>query len=232
MNTSLAIQIQLYSLVYVFWPGLSSPRALVFRRRPHYLPSSLSAIRCCGSITARSMYRTASSRSSQIPRATQSMRRKYRRCTSGYLHRPSFQYAASAASAASSTLPPFPILHHSSENACIQWALAFQLRLAPGQRVPNSAHRHFQFFLAHSCFFALLPHSDGLLSNSASSVVPVANVLACRRSLPPAKRRAGLSSIPTSLSPFNRVSRQHTVQLGQLPASPYPTPSLASSCFL
>jgi hypothetical protein len=56
-------------------------------------------------------------------------------------------------------------------------------------------------------------------------------VPACRHSFPPAKRRAGSSSIPTSLSPFNRVSRQHTVRLGQLSALPDPTPSLASSCF-
>jgi hypothetical protein len=83
----------------------------------------------------------------------------------------------------------------------------------------------------HFCLFALLPHSDGLLSNSASSVVPVANVLFCRRSFPPAKRRAGPSSIPTCLARSTRVSRQHTVRLGQLSASPYPTPSLASSCF-
>jgi hypothetical protein len=30
VNISLAIQIQLYSLVFVYWPGLSSPRVLVF----------------------------------------------------------------------------------------------------------------------------------------------------------------------------------------------------------
>jgi hypothetical protein len=147
MNTSLAIQIQLFSLVFVYWPGLSSPRVLVFRRRPHYFPSSQSPIPCCGSNTALSKLRTASSRSSRIPLASPSVRRKYRRYTSGCLPRPSFQSAASAAGAASSTSLPFPILHHSSADACTQWALAFELRLAPGQRVPNSAHRHFRSFL-------------------------------------------------------------------------------------
>jgi hypothetical protein len=212
--------------------GLSlTAYALVFRRRPHYFPSSLTAIRCCGPYTALSKRRTASSHSSRIPLASHSVRLKLSRCTSGYLHRPSFQYAASAASAAFPTSLPFPVLHLSRANAIPHGALAFQLRLAPGQRVPNSAYRHFQSISGKIVFFLYSRKATGLLSNSASSVVPVANVLACRRSLPPAKRRAGLSSIPTSLSPFNRVSRQHTVRLGQLSASPYPTPSLASSCF-
>jgi hypothetical protein len=82
--------------------------------------------------------------------------------------------------------------------------------------------------------FVSLPYNrtaTGLLSSSAFSVVPVANVLACRRSLPLATPRAGSSSLFTSLSPFNRVSWQHTVRLGQLSALPHPTPSLASSCF-
>jgi hypothetical protein len=43
---------------------------------------------------------------------------------------------------------------------CVPWALAFQLRLAPGQRVPNSANRPFPISFAEFCFFALLPHSD------------------------------------------------------------------------
>jgi hypothetical protein len=120
-------------------------------------PSSLLSIQCCGSNTVLSKLCTASSRSSQIPRATQSMRRKYCRCTSGYLHRPSLRYTASAASAASSPSPPFPILHHSSANVCTPWALAFELRLAPGQRVPNSAHRHFQSLKRISVFFCYTP---------------------------------------------------------------------------
>jgi hypothetical protein len=77
MNTSLAIQIQPYSLVFVFWPGLSSPPLLVFRRRPHYFPSSLPSIRCCGSNTALSKLRPASSYSSQIPLASPSVCRKH-----------------------------------------------------------------------------------------------------------------------------------------------------------
>jgi hypothetical protein len=145
------------------------------------------AIRCCCSNTALSKLRPASSHSSHIPLATLSARRKHSSCTSGYLHRPSFQYAASAASAASSPSPPFPILHHSSANVCTPWALAFQLRLAPGQRVPNSAHRHFQSLKRISVSLPYSRTATGLLSSSASSVVPVANVLACRRSLPPAK---------------------------------------------
>jgi hypothetical protein len=66
---------------------------------------------------------------------TLSVSEAYSRCTSGCLRRPSFQYAASAAGAASSTLPPFPILHHSSANVCTPWALAFQLRLAPERAI-------------------------------------------------------------------------------------------------
>jgi hypothetical protein len=127
--------------------GLSlTAYALVFRRRPHYFPSSLTAIRCCGPYTALSKRRTASSHSPQIPLASLSVRRKHSRCTSGYLHRPSFQYAASAASAAFPTSLPFPVLHLSRANAIPHGALAFELRLAPGQRVPNSTYRHFQSF--------------------------------------------------------------------------------------
>jgi hypothetical protein len=107
-------------------------------------PSSLLSIQCCGSNTALSKLCTASFRSLLIPLESPAVRRKYCGCTSGYLHRPSFLYAASAASAASSTSPPFPILHHSSATVYTPWALAFKLRTAPGQRVPNSAHRHFQ----------------------------------------------------------------------------------------
>jgi hypothetical protein len=141
------------------------------------------------------------------------MRRKNCRCTSGYLHRPSFQYAASAASAASSPSPPFPILHHSSANVCTPWALAFQLRLAPGQRVPILAHRHFQSISRKTISLLYYRTATGLLSNSAFSVVPVANVLACRRSLPPATPRPGLAFFLTSLSRVTLVSRQHTVVL-------------------
>jgi hypothetical protein len=149
-------------------------------------PSSQSTIQCCGLNTVLSKLRTASSRSSQIPLALHSVRQKYRTCTSGYLHRPSLRYTASAASAASSTSLPFPILHHSSADVCTPWALAFQLRLAPGQRVPNSAHRHFQSLKRISVSLLYSRTATGHLSNSAFSVVPVANVLACRRSLPPA----------------------------------------------
>jgi hypothetical protein len=77
MNTSLAIQKLPYSLVYVFWPGLSSPPLLVSRRRPHYVPSSLPSIRCCGANTALSKLRPASSYSSQIPLASPSVCRKH-----------------------------------------------------------------------------------------------------------------------------------------------------------
>jgi hypothetical protein len=148
-----------------------------------------------------------------------------------YLPCPSFHSAASAASAASSTSLPFPILHHSSANAIPHGALACELRLAPGQRVPNSAHRHFRSFSRKTVSFLYSRTATGLLSNIASSVVPVHCVPACRHSFPPAKRRAGPSSIPTSLSRSTRVSRQHTVRLGRLSALPDPTPSLASSCF-
>jgi hypothetical protein len=173
----------------------------------------------------------ASSHSSQIPFATQSMRRKYRTCTSGYHPCPSFQYAASAASAASTTPLPFPVLLHASAKACTPWALAFQLRLAPGQRVPNSAHRHFQSLKRFSVSLPYYRTATGLPSNSAFSVVPVANVLACRRSLPPATPRAGSSSLLTSLSRITSGIPQHTVHLGQLSAMADPTPPFASSCF-
>jgi hypothetical protein len=149
-------------------------------------PSSLLSIQCCGSNTVLSKLRTASSHSSLIPLASPSIRRKYCRCTSGYLRRPSFQYAASAASAASSTSLPFPVLHHSSANAIPHGALAFELRLAPGQRVPNSTNRHFQSFPRNVVYLLYSRTATGILSNSATSVVPVANVLSCRRSLPPA----------------------------------------------
>jgi len=89
VNISLAIQILPYSLVFVYWPGFSSPRVLVSRRRPHYFRSSQSPIPCCGSNTALSKLRTASSRSSQIPLASPSLRPKHSRCTSGYLPCPS-----------------------------------------------------------------------------------------------------------------------------------------------
>jgi hypothetical protein len=113
------------------------PPALVFRRRPHYFPSSHSSFPCCGSHTVPNKLRTTSSRSLLIPLASPSLRRKYSRCTSGYLRRPLFQSAVSAAGAASSTLLPFPVLHHSSANVCTPWALAFQLRLAPGRAIAN-----------------------------------------------------------------------------------------------
>jgi hypothetical protein len=162
---------------------------------------------------------------------TLSVSEAYSRCTSGYLPCPSFQNAASAASAASSTLLPFPVLHHSSANACTPWALEFELRLAPGRRVPNSTHRHFQS-ISRKIVFLLSSHTaTGLLSNSAFSVVHFANVHACITSLQPAKPRAGSSSLPASLSRSARVSRQHTVRLGRLSALPYPAPSLVSSCF-
>jgi hypothetical protein len=192
--------------------------------------SSQSSIQCCGLNTVLSKLCTASSRSSQVPRATQSMRRKYCRCTSSYLHRPSFQYAASAAGAASSTCCLFlffitPAQLYIPHGAGIR--ASFGTRAASAELNLSS----FPILFAQCCLSAILPHSYGLLSNSAISVVPVANVLACRHSFPPAKRRAGSSSIPTSLSPFNRVSLQHTDRLGQLSASPDPTPPLASSCF-
>jgi hypothetical protein len=125
----------------------------------------------------------------------------------------------------------FSVLHHSSANAIPHGALAFQLRLAPVQRVPNSIYRHFQSFPRSVVYLLYSRTATGLLSNSAFSVVPVANVHACRHSLPPATRRAGLSSLPTSLSRFTRVSRQHTVRLDRLSALPDPAPTLASSCF-
>jgi hypothetical protein len=130
-------------------------------------PSSLPSIQSCGSNTALSKLRTASSHSPQIPLASPSMRRKHSRCTSGYLNCPSFLYAASTASAASSTSPPFPILHHSSANAHTPWTLALQLRLAPGQRVPNSAHRHFQSLFRISVSLLYSRTATGHLSNSA-----------------------------------------------------------------
>jgi hypothetical protein len=155
----------------------------------------------------------------------------YSSCTSGYHPCSSFKYAAFAANAASSTSLPFPILHHSSADVCTTWAMAFQLRLAPGQRVPISAHRHFQSFKRISVSLPYSRTATGLLSSSAFSVVPVANALACRRNLPPATRRAGLSSIPTCLARSTRVSRQHTVRLDRLSALPDPATDLASSCF-
>jgi hypothetical protein len=118
----------------------------------------------------------------------------------------------------------FSVLHHSSANAIPHGAMAFQLRLAPGQRVPISAHRHFQSLFRKIVSLPYSRTATGLLSSSASSVVPVANVLACRRSFPPAKRRAGPSSIPTCLARSTRVSRQHTVRLGDQSALPYPAP--------
>jgi hypothetical protein len=36
-NTSLVKKLLLHSLVFVYWPGISSPRVLVSRRPPHYL---------------------------------------------------------------------------------------------------------------------------------------------------------------------------------------------------
>jgi hypothetical protein len=92
---------------------------------------------------------------------------------------------------------------------------------------PNVASIHF----LQNWFLAFLPHIDWLLSSSASSVVPVFCVLACRHRFPPAKRRAGSSSIPTSLSRFTRGIPQHTVRLGQLSPMPNSAPTLASSCF-
>jgi hypothetical protein len=194
-------------------------------------PSSLLSIQCCGSRTVPNKLRTTSSRSLLIPLASPSLRRKYSRCTSGYLRRPLFQSAVSAAGADSSTLLPFPVLHHSSANVCTPWALAFQLRLAPGQRVPNAAHRHFQAHKRISVSLLYYRIATGLFSSSAFSVVPVANVLACRRRLPPATPRAGSSSLLTSLSRFTSGIPQHIVRLGQLSATVDPTPALVSSCF-
>jgi hypothetical protein len=130
------------------------------------------------------------------------MRRKYCRCTSSYLHHPSFQYAASAASDASSTLPPFPILHHSSANACIQWALAFQLRLAPGQRVPYSAHRHFQSFKRISVSLPYSRTATGFsriapLQWCLSPMYSLADAAYRRRHPEPARRHF----LPASLAP-------------------------------
>jgi hypothetical protein len=86
-------------------------------------------------------------------------------------------------------------------------------------------------FLA-KLFLSFPPAQRLGFSQIAPSVVPVLCVPACRHSFPPAKRRAGSSSIPTSLSRSTRVSRQHTVRLGRLSAMPEHTPPLASLCFL
>jgi hypothetical protein len=85
-------------------------------------------------------------------------------------------------------------------------------------------------FLA-KLFLSFPPAQRLGFSQTAPSVVPVICVLACRHSFPPAKRRAGSSSLLTSLSRFTRGITQHIVRLGQLSALPDPTPSLASSCF-
>jgi hypothetical protein len=232
VNTSLVNKILLYSLVFVFWPGISSPRVLVSRRPPHYLSfftivNSTLWFKYCPQHAAHGLVPPFANPAFVILYGLEA----YSSCTSGYPHRPTFQYAASAASAASSSSPPFAILHHSSANAIPHGAPAFELRLAPGQRVPNSAHRHFRSFSRKICFFLYSGTATGHLSNSASSVVPVLCVPACRHSFPPAKRRASLSSIPTSLSRSTRVSRQHTVRLGRLSALPDPATDLASSCF-
>jgi hypothetical protein len=97
--------------------------------------------------------------------------------------------------------------------------------------VPNSTHRQFQSLFRKIVSLPYSRTATGLLSSSAVSVVPVANVLACRRNLPLATPRAGPSSIPTCLARSTRASRQHTVRLGRLSALPDPTPFLASSCF-
>jgi hypothetical protein len=78
-------------------------------------------------------------------------------------------------------------------------------------------------FLA-KLFLSFPPAQRLGFSQTAPSVVPVICVLACRHSFPPAKRRAGPSSIPTCLARSTRVSRQHTVRLGDQSALPYPAP--------
>jgi hypothetical protein len=132
----------------------------VFRRRPHYFPSSQSPIPCCGSNTTLSKLRTASSRSSRIPLASHSVRLKLSRCISGYLRRPSFQYAASAASAASSPSPPFPIVHHSSASAHNPLGAGIQNSFGTQRAIAKLSLSSLPSLFLQNCFFALLPHSD------------------------------------------------------------------------
>jgi hypothetical protein len=175
------------SILFVYWPGLFFPPVLVSRRPPHYLSfftivNSMISFKYCPQHAAHGLVPFSANPAFITLYGSET----FSRCTSGCLRRPSFQSAASAASAASSTSLPFPILHHSSASAHTPWALAFELRLEPRERSPNSAYRRFHSFPRSVVYLLYSRTATGLLSNSAFSVVPIANVHACRHSLPPA----------------------------------------------
>jgi hypothetical protein len=233
MNTSLAIQILPYSLVFVYWPGFSSPRVLVSRRRPHYLSfftivNSMLWFKYCPQHAAHGLVPLSANPAFVTIHGSETHKVAVLAATFT-VHRSSTQRLPPA-------LPPLLrrlyLFFITPAKICVshgRWHSNFVWH-------PDSVCRaqHTVLFQSLPRKFVSLPYSrtaTGHLSSSAFSVVPVANVLACRHSLPPATPRAGSSSLLTSLSRITRGILQHIVRLGQLYALLDPTPPLASLCF-